>query len=319
MDKKFEILIKDSIESVSNDVDYTTVIMKQINDNKYKPKTFVLQKTLIVIAIILLFTTTVYASMSYFGKSHFDAHVDRAELFKMGDRLSCNPEWEDKSFVVIDTEAIYPFNVDIRPMSENFGHWDGDIVLDEEMSIIPLKMGNFIVSNVGIHYNAEIPSKSEVKEMVKNHDGERFVVEEIETGDVRSISYRIENNKHPDLYFSVWVELIIDDNQYIEKETRQHEFIDFDDVTFKLAENEYTGLSYVGDDIIKSIAENHYSVTWYEPDKEYNVYIRPRIDDFEEREIVEVDGQKTTLTIYPKDTNEIVIELAKLIHVELKK
>ncbi len=319
MDKKFEILIKDSIESVSNNVDFTSAIMKQIDENKYKPKSFVLQKTLIVIAIILLFTTTVYASVSYFGKSHFDVHVDRAELFKMGDRLSCDPEWEDKSFVVIDTEAKYPINVDTRPLSEDFGHWDGDIVLDEEMSIIPLEMGNFIVSNVGIHYKAEIPSKSEVKKMIKNHRGERFVVEEIETGDVRSISYMFENNKYPDLYFSVWVDLIIDDNQYIEKETRQHEFIDFDDVTFKLAENEYTGLSYVGDDVIKSIAENHYSVSWHEPEKDYNVLIRPDIANFEEREIVEVDGQKTTLTIYPEDTSEIVIELAKLIHVELKK
>ena len=334
--EKFNNIVNESIEQLEVQQDYSTNIMTRIKENNIKPIRFFVKRYLIIAAILVAFSTTVYAGVVTYQlielkndedeviatvevidtneNVHLDTHVSMEELFRYGDSLHSDPKWEGKSFVVIDTLATYPMNMDLRPKSEHLFDYD-EVSNEEVLKLLPRTIGRFSFNGLSYGYGAEFPDKELVEQLIKDNADERFIVSEIESQSIEWLSYNYMNEED-DLMMSVWLSLDETEKEFsvTTGTLEDYEVVRLSDIEVFLIEPNYKGVTYEEERTIKTIGENYFEALWFEVDKDLKVKIDPRVMlSFDKNEQV-VDGETVYLEVYPDNTRELVLEFSEMVH-----
>jgi|GEM_PF-3570241 len=332
----FNNLINESIEAVEKEVDYTSDVMKQIKNRKHDKAKRVFKKALMTAAILISCTTIVYAGVITLQKielknsedevvgtveivetdenHHLDSHISREELFRYGDKLHGSHEWENKSFIVIDTTIGYPMGMDLRPNSNHFFEYS-EIEIDGDILILPEQLGGYQFSSISIHYDIEYPDEETVNAMIEENDEDRFIVNEIETGDIRGMSYHY-NSIEGDLSMAIQLE-IEDEPNFFRMFTsmfESYEVITVSDIDVFLTESNYMGVSYRSNKTVRLKGINHFETSWFESDHNMSVNVDPDLKSWNKGIEEEIDGEYIETTTYPENTKEQVINFTELLH-----
>lgn len=344
--EEFNNLINQSVESLDDQIDYKTDIMTRIKDENIKPIRLFIKKYLIIAAIIILSSTTVYAGVRTFQlielkneenevigtvevietdeNHHLDIHVSREEMIRFGDNLHQSGQWRGKSFIVIDSMSEYPYNVDLSYKSKYITDYSELSDLDVSV-LLPMTFDDYTFESAAVSYSAEFPEEEEIQLLVSDHEGERFIVSELEAGQINWISYSY-NNQQGDTWMaikdsvSMSVSINIGDtsNEFTvyTSTLENYEVVQISDIDVFLIESDYLGVMYEEDRTIKIVGENHYETTWYEPKREFKVNVEPNsfVFDKEVEREKEIDGEMVIVETYPENTKEVVIEFTELIH-----
>lgn len=332
----FNNLIIESIEAAEKNVEYTSEIMKQVREIKHNKAKFVLRKVWMIAALMILCTTIVYAGVVTLQRielknsedevvstveivetdenPHLDSHISREELFRYGDSLHGSKEWDGKSFVIIDTTIGYPMGVDIRPVSEYFREYDENLI-DSNIILLPEILGDYQFDSVSIHHDVEMPDEEFFEAMMAENSEERFIVKEIETGDIRSISYAYVSLTG-NLQMSIHLD-VEEKEKFVTMFTstvENYEVIRVDDIDVFLTESNYMGVSYRTNKTVRLKGINHFKTSWFESDHNISININPDLKFWKRGVEEEIDGEFIETTTYPEDTKEQVIEFSGLLH-----
>ena len=333
--EEFNNLINQSVELIDEQKDNKTEIMTRIEEQNIKPIKIFIKKYLIIAAILISCSTTVFAGVHTYklvelkneenevigtvevietdDNHHLDSHVSREELFRYGDSLDCDEKWMDKSFMVIDSWAEYPYNVDVRLESKHV--YDHSEVSDiDDSALLPMTLGDYTFASASFSYGVELPEEEDIKAQTDGYSGERFIVTEMESTAIDSISYGYKN-KETDLM--VWVRINIGDtsNEFtvFTSMLENYEVVKIGDIDVFLTESDYIGISYQATRTIKILGVNHFESTWFEKEKEFMISVEPNMFS-KDRTEKEIDGEMVIVETYPENTKETILELTELIH-----
>lgn len=245
---------------------------------------------------------------------HMDSHISREELFRYGDDLSIDAKWRDKAFVVIDTLLTYPENMDLRPNSVYLT--DYDLLKTYDLSILlPNVIGDYTFESASIGYQSEFPEEEDVVLWMTEHENERFIVKEVDSGETGHVSYSYRNSAG-DLYQSVHIRFNNSQSKYQSEidAMKNHQILAMDDKDLYISKSDYIGVTYFENKTRKRFAEHHYVAAWLDSDLDIEVSVCPRNNYNKKNVEKEKDGEIVIVETFPEDTKDRVIDFSKLIH-----
>ena len=202
----------------------------------------------------------------------------------------------------------------MRPISQQINNYS-DIDPGDDLLILPELLGDYKFSNLSIHYQADFPDENAINTMIEDADEERFIVKEIETGEVWSMSY---------YYRSIEGELTMRINLEVEEESRitgkleNLEIIKINDVDVFITESDYMGVAYKTNKTLKLRGVNHFKTTWYDADHKIKVSVNPGLNNSNHEVEEEVNGEYILTTTYPENTKEALMSFSEHLHEALK-
>lgn len=332
--EKFDSIISQSIDQQDDSIDVTDKVMNSIQKKSLRPNTHFVKRCILLVCVLLTCTTVVFAGVKTFElielrnedeevvstvevidtetNCHLDVHLSKEEFIRYADSISSDPEWVDKSFIVIDTSLEYPVNMDLRPRYKNIYAYD-EIKDIAETYLMPETIGDYTFDSLFLSYDAAFPDEKEIEDIISQHPGERFVVAEIESSDICSVTYLYENDGLS-IEFEIDMDQPHDSFRFFTSTLIDYEVIRMDEMDFFIIEKEYLGVSYGPSDIHKVMGENCYASYWYEQACSARIALRPYMLSEMETLKEAVDGETVIMEVYPEDTKERILNFSKMLH-----
>lgn len=331
--KTFNETIIDDIEQIENQSDLTEAIMSRIESKQVTIRKTVRHSGIFIFLILMLLTSTAYATVKVISiielkndenetiasievvdsddNEHLDSHLDREALFRYGDSLRGSSKWMDKAFIVVDSQGKYPYNVDVRLRSDFYRSYS-EIEDLEGIYMLPEMISTYKFDQASICYNSDFPNQEMVEKMIQNKENdERFLVSEIDTSSISSVSYTYEDH---DTGYSYSVRIIKEtESQFKTLNSNlisDYEIIMLEDIEALLINKTYLGVSYFSQETVEILGENFYTCVWYDDQEAVSISIRPFLQPESISEEI-IDGQRTNIEIYPEDLKASVVSFCK--------